>query len=205
MTALDESAVRWSVPPGERDGRPLLVALHGHRGDEAQLAVAATLLPEVVVATPRAPQRLPSGGWSWFELSEVGLPQAARVVDELLGWLARHDRHPTRGVLGLSQGGAVAMALLRADPTAFDYGLQLSGFAIDTSPAPELKAVHPPFFTAHGGRDTVIPPERAADTLRWLREHTDLTERDYPNLGHSIDPIEMVDAARFIQTRSRQR
>jgi phospholipase/carboxylesterase len=160
------------------------------------------MLQEVVVATPRAPYRLPSGGWSWFELSEAGIPQAVRVVGQLLSWLERQRGHSSLGVLGLSQGGAMAMALLRASPTTFDYGLQLSGFAIDTSPAPELAAVRPPFFSAHGGRDTVIPADRARDTAAWLREHTTLTERVYPTLGHSIDPIEIVEAASFIATQA---
>jgi phospholipase/carboxylesterase len=202
---FDESAITWSAPPGERAGRPLLLALHGHRGDERQLAVASALLPEVVVATPRAPYRLPSGGWSWFELSEAGIPQAARVAADLLDWVGRQRGHSSLGVLGLSQGGAMAMALLRASPTMFDYGLQLSGFAIDTTPAPELAAVRPPFFSAHGGRDTVIPADRARDTARWLRAHTTLTERVYPSLGHSVDPIEIVEAAGFIGAHSASR
>jgi phospholipase/carboxylesterase len=204
-TVLDEAAIGWSAPASERAGRPLLLALHGHRGDERQLAVASAMLPEVVVATPRAPYRLPTGGWSWFELSEAGIPQAARVVEQLLAWLAEQRGHTSVGVLGLSQGGAVAMALLRANPRMFDYGLQLSGFAIDTSPAPELAAVRPPFFSAHGGRDAVIPAERARDTAAWLREHTTLTERVYPSLGHSIDPIEIIEATSFIGAHAARR
>ena len=193
--------MRWSVPANRRAGRHLLLAFHGHRGDEAQLGVAAALLGDVVVATPRAPHRLPSGGWSWFELSEAGIPQAEQVVGEIVEWMQRLSGHATTGVLGLSQGGAVAMALLRARPDLFDYGLQLSGFAIDTSPAPALAARRPPFFSAHGGRDTVIPADRAADTARWLREHTTLTERNYPALGHSVEPIEIAEAIGFIGTQ----
>ncbi|MDQ2699606.1 MAG: hypothetical protein M3Y46_12510, partial [Actinomycetota bacterium] len=59
-------------------------------------------------------------------------------------------------------------------------------------------ARRPPFFSAHGGRDTVIPADRAADTARWLREHTTLTERNYPALGHSVEPIEIAEAVGFI-------
>jgi phospholipase/carboxylesterase len=203
--SFDPDAVRWSVPDGQRAGRPLLLAFHGHRGDEAQLAVASALLGGVVVATPRAPYRLQSGGWSWFELSEAGIPQAERVVSDILEWMQRHPGHSSYGVLGLSQGGAVAMALLRARPDLFDYGLQLSGFAIDTSPAPELAARRPPFFSAHGGRDTVIPADRAANTARWLRDHTTLTERIYPSLGHSVEPIEIAEAVAFIGANLRSR
>jgi phospholipase/carboxylesterase len=198
---LDESAMVWSAPAAERKGRPLLLALHGHHGDENQLAIAATILPpELVIVTARAPFR-ESGGWSWFELSERGIAEAAHSAAQLLAWLDRQTGYSSYGVLGLSQGGAMAMELMRLEPRRFDYVLQLSGFAIDTSPAPELARVRPPMFSAHGGLDTVIPPERARDTARWLREHTTLTERNYPGLGHTVAPEEIIDAALFIQAR----
>jgi len=54
-------------------------------------------------------------------------------------------------------------------------------------------------FSAHGGLDTVIPAERATDTARWLRENTTLTEKTYPQLGHSVAPDEILDAAAFIR------
>ena len=192
----------WSAPEGERAGRPFLLALHGHNGDERQLAPAAELLPaELVIVTPRAPYLEP-GGWSWFELNEAGGPDAAAsVTAQLLSWLDRQRGYSSYGVLGLSQGAAMAMALLRADPHRFDYALQLSGFAIDTSPDAALAAVRPPVFSAHGDLDTVIPADRVADTSRFLREHTALTEKRYPNLGHAIDPVEIADAAAFVRAQ----
>lgn len=191
----------WSVPEGERAGRPLLLALHGHNGDEHQLAVSAALLPkELVIVTPRAPYREP-GGWSWFELAESGRDAAASVTAQLLSWLDRQGGHSSYGVLGLSQGAAMAMSLLRADPTRFDYGLQLSGFALDTTPDAALAAAHPPMFSAHGDRDTVIPADRVLDTARFLREHTALTEKRYPELGHEVSPLEILDAAAFIRAQ----
>jgi predicted esterase len=56
-------------------------------------------------------------------------------------------------------------------------------------------------FSAHGDLDTVIPADRVADTSRFLREHTALTEKRYPNLGHEIDPVEIEDAAAFIRAQ----
>ena len=202
MVSLDESKMIWSVPVGQRTGRPLLLALHGHNGDEQQLAVSSVLLPpELVVVTPRAPFREP-GGWSWFELSESGGPAAAAsVTGQLLGWLDRQVGYSSYGVLGLSQGAAMAISLLRADPARFDYALQLSGFAIDTTPDAALAAVRPPMFSAHGDLDDVIPAAMVADTSRFLREHTRLTEKRYPNLGHAIDPVEIADAAAFVRAQ----
>jgi len=198
---LDESAMLWSAPEGERAGRPFLLALHGHNGDERQLLVATELLPpELVIVTPRAPYLEP-GGWSWFELSEGGRDAAASVAAQLLSWLDRQQGYSSYGLLGLSQGAAMALALLRADPTRFDYALQLSGFAIDTSPDAALAAVRPPVFSAHGDLDTVIPADRVADTSRFLREHTTLTEKRYPNLGHEIDAQELADAATFVRAQ----
>ena len=199
---LDESAMVWSAPPGERTGRPFLLALHGHNGDELQLAVSAALLPrELVIVTPRAPYLEP-GGWSWFELSESGGPAAAAsVTAQLLAWLDRQTGYSSYGVLGLSQGAAMAIALMRADPHRFDYGLQLSGFAIDTTPDAALAAVRPPMFSAHGDLDTVIPADRVASTSRFLREHTRLTEKRYPGLGHNVDPLEILDAGVFVRAQ----
>lgn len=199
---LDESAMAWSVPVGERAGRPFLLALHGHNGDENQLAPAAEALPpELVIVTPRAPYLEP-GGWSWFALTESEGPDAAAsVTAQLLSWLDRQTGYSSYGVLGLSQGAAMAMSLMRADPQRFDYGLQLSGFAIDTTPDAALAAVRPPMFSAHGDLDDVIPADRAADTSRFLREHTRLTEKRYPNLGHAIDPQEIADAAAFVRAQ----
>jgi phospholipase/carboxylesterase len=199
---LDESAMAWSVPAGERAGRPFLLALHGHNGDEYQLAPASAELPrDLVIVTPRAPYLEP-GGWSWFELNEAGGPDAAAsVTAQLLSWLDRQTGYTSYGVLGLSQGAAMAMSLMRADPHRFDYGLQLSGFAIDTTPDAALAAVRPPMFSAHGDLDDVIPAAMVADTSRFLREHTRLTEKRYPNLGHAIDPVEIADAAAFVRAQ----
>ncbi|MCU1412543.1 MAG: esterase [Rhodoglobus sp.] len=193
--------MRWSVAPGERAGRPFLLALHGHNGDEHQLAVSAELLPpELVIVTPRAPF-LESGGWSWFELAERGRDDAAAIADELFDWLDRQEGYSSYGVLGLSQGAAMAMELMRLRPRRFDYVIQLSGFAIDTSPDAELALVRPPMFSAHGDLDTVIPQERVLDTGRWLAAHTTLTEKRYPNLGHEVTEEEILDAGEFIRYR----
>lgn len=189
----------WSAPPGKRAGRPLLLALHGHGGDERQLAVAAAELPpELVVVTARAP--FPTGaGWSWFELDESGRDASAAVTTELLDWLGRQPGHSSYGVLGLSQGAAMALSLLRRDPERFDYAVQLSGFAIDTSPDAALAALRPPVFSGHGDLDTVIPRHLVDATAGWLRTHTTLTERRYPQLGHSVGADEVADAAAFIR------
>ncbi|HWR85774.1 MAG TPA: hypothetical protein VN200_07260 [Rhodoglobus sp.] len=201
--ALDESAIIWSAPEGERAGRPLLLAFHGHHGDEHQLAVAAQALPpHIVVATPRAPYREP-GGWSWFELAESGRTQADQAVDAVLAWLDRQPAFSSIGLLGLSQGSAVALNVLRRDPARFAYVVQLSGFSIDTSPMPELAALRLPAFSAHGDRDTVIPTDLVMETSRWLHEHTALVERRYPLLDHSVDPQELLEAAAFIAAHAR--
>ncbi len=179
------------------------MALHGHRGDEQQLAVAAQVLPpHIVVATPRAPY-LESGGWSWFELAESGRRQADEATEAVLTWLDRQRGYSSVGLLGLSQGSATALALLKRDPTRFAFVAQLSGFAIDTSPDPVLARLRPPAFSAHGDLDTVIPTELVDATSRWLHDHTTLTERRYPQLGHSIDPQELIDATAFIVAHAR--
>ncbi len=59
------------LPPGPRDGLPLIVLLHGRGSDERDLMGARSgLPPDAIVVTPRAPhagtQWGYGGGWAWY-------------------------------------------------------------------------------------------------------------------------------------------
>ena len=64
--SLDPSVVRWSAPPAERAGRPVLVMLHGYGSDENDLFGLVPYLPEACVGAggraPRAPPGPPPRG-----------------------------------------------------------------------------------------------------------------------------------------------
>lgn len=209
---LDTDAILWSAPEVERAGRPLLVLLHGVGSHEGDLFGLAPYLPsEPVIASLRAP--LPYGpGFAWFPMPGEA-PDAERFAvaresaASVLAWLASLSSEDvgTRGVglLGFSQGAAMTFELLRARPELFDYAVPLSGFVFpDPHPGDAALAQRrPPVFWGRGDADELFPPERLAFSREWIPEHTTLTERVYPGLGHGINEQELGDIAEFVRAQ----
>jgi len=208
---IDPDAVLWSAPERERAGRPLLVLLHGYGSHEGDLFGLSPQLPlHPVIASVRAP--LPAGsGYAWFPFSTEEAP-AAGIVDDaaraLVEWLDT-TTSTSVGLLGFSQGGAMALQLLRHAPTRFAYAVVLAGFAIDeggevacataTARDAHLAAASPPVFWGRGTADQVIPADLVAYTQRWLPSHSTLTERIYEDLAHGVSAAEVGDVSAFIR------
>ncbi|MFT2818278.1 alpha/beta hydrolase [Leifsonia sp. A12D58] len=202
---IDAEAVLWSAGAADRVGRPLLLILHGfgsHEGDLFSLAPHLPLQP--VLAALRAP--LAAGaGWAWFPISEPGNPDtdaidaAARGV---LDWLDAQDVQPSSvGVLGFSQGGAMALQLLRLAPERFSFAVQLSGFvgSGEREGDARLAELAPPVFWGRGTADPVIPASAVDRTQAWLPSHSQLTERIYEGMPHSISQAELGDIVAFLR------
>jgi phospholipase/carboxylesterase len=215
---IDEDAVLWSASAADRAGRPLLVLLHGYNSHEGDLFGLAPHLPlEPAIASLRAP--LGTGyGYTWFPLREQGaaiaLAGAQSAVEAVLAWLDGLDPAPTSvGIAGFSQGGAIALELLRAAPERFDFAVSLAGFTLATdAPGPPgetsehpgdamLAARRPPVFWGRGTADEVIAPVLVEHTQRWLPRHSTLTERIYEGLGHSVSQAELADLVAFLRER----
>jgi phospholipase/carboxylesterase len=209
---LDPAAVLWSAEPELRTGRPLLVLLHGYGADERDLFALVPAVPEqFVVVSVRAPSAppWPAPGYSWFPIDELenGDPETVTAAAErFLAWLdetpAARDA-PSVGLLGFSQGAAVALQALRLEPERFAYVVALSGFA-----APgglprdaELAALRPPVFWGRGTHDDVIPEALVASTTQWLPDHVDLSGRVYQGLTHSVSEQELADIHAFLERR----
>lgn len=204
---LDPDAIRWNAEPGERDGRPLLVVMHGRGSDEQDLFALAPELPdEYVVASVRAP--LPEGGgWSWWETVVSGNPDAERVdaaASAVTTWLDALPFAPTVvGTLGFSQGGAMAIHLLRRDVQRIAFAVNLAGFLVagDQEGDAALAVSRPPAFWGRGGADPLFTPELVERTAAWFPAHTDATVRVYDGLGHSISRDELDDVVAFLRAR----
>ncbi|MFF1574240.1 alpha/beta hydrolase [Leifsonia sp. NPDC058292] len=206
---IDRDAVLWSASERDRAGRPLLVLLHGYASDEADLFGISAYLPlEPVIASVRAP--IPEGqGFAWFSrfTNVPGDPLAANAdaaARAVLDWLDDQPVTPT-GLLGFSQGGAMALQLLRLAPERFDYAVQLSGFVVQGDGADDarLAAHRPPVFWGRGTADETIPAASIARTTAWLPDHTELDARIYEGMGHSISTRELADIAAFIRLHLR--
>lgn len=201
---IDEDAVLWSAPERERAGRPLLVLLHGygsHEGDLFSLAPGLPLGP--VIASLRAPLTAGPGN-AWFPLTaETPADQMEGLTDAaaqaVLDWLDTTESTQV-GILGFSQGGAVALQVLRLAPERIAYTVMLSGFVVgaDHPGDPALAAVRPPVFWGRGTTDRVIPGPAIDWTAVWLPKHADTTTRVYEDLAHGISHAELTDITRFI-------
>lgn len=201
---IDETAtIRRSVPGTNAAELPLVVVLHGYGAHERDLLPLWEHLgfPGETVFL-RAPQPLGPTGWMWFPISTIEAPDVAAVqeaADLLLEWLDEHAAGRDVITIGFSQGGTVAIQALRTDPERFRGIVVLSGFVAEVQGDDALLAGHDvPAFFGHGDRDQVIPPIATQLTSRWLGEHTRLTERSYPGLGHGVDPAEVLDVRKFL-------
>lgn len=189
----------------DRRGTPLLVAMHGVGSNEQDLlGLAPALPPAWTVASLRAPT--PWGpGFSWYPLGTPGSPDPEAVdaaATEVLDWVdSVAAEHPRIGLLGFSQGGSMALQLLRARPAAFAFAVSLSGFVVagaTDSRDEAVSAVRPRVFLGHGDLDPVIPPEAVARTQAWAAAHTDVTDRSYAGLPHAVSTAELADVAAFV-------
>jgi len=200
---IDTDAVLWSANERDRVGRPLLVILHGfgsHEGDLFALTPHLSLRP--VMASLRAP--LSTGnGWAWFPLDrDEGSEALDAATLGVLQWLDDLETPPTSvGLLGFSQGGVMALQLMRHAPDRFDFAVQLSGFV---APAPHpgddrLAERRPPVFWGRGTSDEVIPGDAVDWTQDWLPEHATLTERIYEGMPHTVSDAELRDVVGFLR------
>ncbi|GAA3731374.1 dienelactone hydrolase family protein [Leifsonia bigeumensis] len=219
---IDPDAVLWSAPERERAGRPLLVLLHGYGSHEGDLFSLAQSLPlEPVIASVRAP--LAQGpGYAWFPpvgpllagQSPAGqVPAGQPSVEErfaainestsaLIDWLDTTESTGV-GLLGFSQGAAMALQLLREQPTRFDYVVALSGFVVpnDHGGDARLAELRPPVFWGRGTDDTVIASSLIDHTIEWLPAYSTLTEGIYEGVGHWVSPDEISELGAFIRSQ----
>ena len=108
------------------------------------------------------------------------------------------------GAIGFSQGGMLALQLLRRDARALDWVVQLSG-APFPAPMPGDAALarrRPRALWGHGGLDPLFDEEREELVREFMTAHTRLEEERRPELGHAVDEIELRAVAAFLQRRA---
>ena len=203
--ALDSSAVLWSAEPDERAGRPVLVLLHGYGANERDLfPLTSYLPPEFVVAAPRAPLAppWPTPGYSWYPIDDLNGRDPAHLTaaaSRFLEWLDDVGGDDV-GVVGFSQGAAVALQALRLDPPRLRFVVNLSGYVMPGAMPrdAELAELRPPVFWGRGTRDDVIPQALVEHTIQWLPAHVELSGRVYPGLTHAVSEEELANVRAFL-------
>ncbi|BDZ45779.1 hypothetical protein GCM10025866_16880 [Naasia aerilata] len=115
-------------------------------------------------------------------------------------WLDRQE--PTSiSLVGWSQGGALAIHLMRQQPDRFVSAALVGGFVWDLTPHAGIRARRPPVWYGMGDRDDVITPGMAAASRRWLAEHTSADLVELPGESHMLSPRFAGEALEFTADR----
>jgi phospholipase/carboxylesterase len=185
---------------------PLVVLLHGYGTDEHDLVplIEQMVPPSASWASLRGPQELAFGGAEWFPIETLAAPAASQLAAAAAAiWAWLDVRGSSRRVvpIGFSQGGVMALELLREHPDRVAAAAVLSGFAAaPVRPGDAALADHPaPVFWGRGDQDDVIPAVLVAWTAQWLPAHARLDAHRYPGVPHGISPAEVADLAAFLR------
>lgn len=187
------------------DDSPVVLLLHGYGSNEDDLPSLAPWLPNGLEwASLRAPIDMGGDGATWFPFTLPDEPEQApidAVTEALWKWVDKHVSADAPIVpLGFSQGGLMALQLLRTRPGRVAATVVLSGLittSAQTADA-ELETLRPPVFWGRGDADPLIWPEAVERLAAWLPEHSTLTARVYTGLGHGVDDEEMDDVRAFL-------
>ncbi len=184
---------------------PVVLLLHGLGSNEHDLPSLAPYLPRGLTwASLRAPLDTDFGGAAWFPHDvENGFDQSAidASTEAIWSWVDASLPATTPLVpLGFSQGGLMALQLLRTRPERIATTVVLSGLlAAGAGQADDVLAEsRPPVFWGRGDADSVIWPEAIAELSAWLPEHSTLTARVYAGLAHGVNGEEMGEVRTFL-------
>jgi phospholipase/carboxylesterase len=189
---------------------PLVVLLHGRGGTEQDLARLFPVLPDDVVAVSLRGALPRRDGYSWFSVGpdarEATVEHVAPSADAVLAWIAERaptDETGTRrpvAVVGYSQGGAVAIHMMRRAPRALDTVVLIAAL-LGTGDEPgddELLDVRPPVYWMRGLRDEAITLMDVQRVAYFLPPHSRLTTAEHPLLGHDLSDTFLAAAGAYL-------
>ncbi|NEG55660.1 alpha/beta hydrolase [Bifidobacterium platyrrhinorum] len=209
---IDLTIARYSRGGGAtHPTHPLFLCLHGWGSNEAEMAdLMRQIAPYNDFASLRGPLRLAGGdayspgAYAWFgERVPFGedLDRAAyEMAVSIDRWVANNLPDEREVVpLGFSQGGLLAVHLLRVNPKRYRAAVSLSGYIAPgvvpgTAPADGiLERYNVPVFYTYGKNDDVVPKYELFAAQAWLNEHTWLTTKSYRALDHNVSLEELAD------------
>jgi phospholipase/carboxylesterase len=187
--------MRMRIPPGDGP-HPLIVLLHGWTGDENSMWIFASRLPEdVFLLAPRGLYPSAAGGFGWEKNEARGWPQLndfTPAIEILLSALTPMNFPSANlarfSLVGFSQGAALAYSLALLHPERVSSLAALSGFMPEG--AEYLISKRPlkgkPVFIAHGSQDTLVPVERAHQSVDLLKRAGAWVTYCEHNVGHKL-------------------
>ena len=214
MNLIESSLIHQIAPFDEtRSGpNPTLILLHGRGANEQDLLrLVPFLSPRLLCIAARAPFFFPYGGFTWYDLQEVGSPNEEQFAESYSR--LRHflddvqqsypvDAHQTF-ILGFSMGTVMAYSLALTVPERIKGVIAHSGYIPEgTSLEFQWKNLaNTSFFVAHGVHDPVIPVEfgRKARTLL-AHSNAPFDYHEYP-IQHQISEESLRDLDQWLRER----
>lgn len=165
--------------PEDPTSHKVLIAFHGWTGDENSTLIFSRKLPEDLwIFAPRGLVQASTGGYGWVDVeAEPGADfrqyqlAAEQVSEKIPSWL-EHFNLPIQplDLMGFSQGAALALMLIIANPQSVQRVAGLAGFLPLNTPIPPEHLRGKSIFIAHGSRDETVPVELARVTVETLKK-----------------------------------
>lgn len=198
-----------------KDLRPALILLHGRGSNEEDLfGLVPDLDPRFLFVAARAPFYFPYGGFTWYDLQEIGIPDATQFgesyerLTQFLDDIQQHYPIDPRQtfLLGFSMGTVMSYSLALTKPERIKGVIAHSGYVPENTSLQfqweELRNTS--FFVAHGTNDPVIPIQfgrRAKELLS--RTEAPLDYREYP-IQHQISEASLHDLTSWLSKHLEQ-
>src|SRR5512145_2385844 len=189
------------------DASAALILLHGRGAAASDILSLSNYLdyPQLAYLAPQAE------GYTWYpnrfifpvEQNEPHLSAALAKIDEIVRQ-AEANEIPVEKIFigGFSQGACLASEYVIRNPRRYGGLLVFSGGYIgplDTERQPNGDLQGMPAFLGCSDRDPHIPLQRVKETTALLRAMgANVTERIYPNMGHTIIDEEIELARQVI-------
>jgi phospholipase/carboxylesterase len=189
---------------------PLLVLLHGRGSDENDLlGLTPYFDPRFLVVSIRAPHSFGYGGYTWYDLFDIGRPNMDHLVEShrMLGETITHIEQalPVQKnrlhLFGFSMGAMMSFAYALAHPADVRAVVAHSGYIPEDTPLTyQWKSLgSTAFFVAHGTKDPVVPVSMGRRSNELLmKANANLTYREYP-IAHTISDKSLEDLSLWLR------
>lgn len=215
---LIQTSLTHKIAPSSNHGAepfPAIILLHGRGANEDDLlGLLPYFDPRFFVVAARAPFRFPYGGWTWYDVLEVGAPhlqQFAESYDRLVQFVQDMKAHypvdPKRlFFLGFSMGAVMSYAYALTKPEDVRGVVAHSGYIPESSSLNlRLDSLNgASFFVAHGTEDPVIQihfARRAKELLSQTK--ADLVYKEYP-IPHTMSEESLKDLTDWLKKQLEQ-
>lgn len=202
-TNLHENQPLLHTGPALADAGAVMILIHG-RGASAQSILTlsqAFAVPNLAYLAPQAAQN------TWYPFSFLApLEQNQPKLDSALARLTDIVQEveaaglPAEKIVigGFSQGACLALEFIARNARRYGGAIALSGGLIGPPGTPRNypgSLAETPIFIGCSDVDAHIPLKRVQESTQVLRElGANVTERIYPNMGHTINQDELDHA-----------